>query len=136
MAKAPMKTPGAPAASSKRPNRMKGQVDPTTTSRTRQTMGTEAYRLTDDASATDVRQGFLEARPDRADNEVMGSPARRPQVSAQERLGAGYRIQARRTAASEPYPSTLANGRIVSSRSGVTDTFYGDASMYGPLGPR
>lgn len=138
MAKAPMQTPGAPGATkARRPNRTRGQVDPTSTSRTRQTMGTEAYRLTDDASASDVRQGFLESRPMREDIEsVMGVAARRPQVSAQERLGAGYRVQARRSAASETYSSTLANGRIVSAVSGVTDNFRGDSAVFGPLGPR
>lgn len=133
MAKQPMKTPGAPGA---RKQRARGQVDPSTDSKTRVRMGTSAYRLTDDASASEVRTGFLEARPRKANVEAMGSPARRPQVSAQERLGAAFRIQARRSAASETYPSTLANGRLFSARSGHRDNFYGDAARYGPLGPR
>lgn len=122
MAKREMKTPGAPAAA--RTNRKRGQVDPTETSGTRQTMGVEAYRLVDDASATAIRQGFTEARPEKEDIEsVMGVAARRPQVSAQERLGPGFRVQASRAAYDETYPSTLANGRVLSTRSGLTDSF-------------
>lgn len=128
MAKKPMKTPGAPGASEPR-------VPVEITSATRQPMGTSAYRLTDDASASDVRKGMQSSRPGKGDAN-MGANVARPQASAQATLGANYRVTASRVAYQETYPGTLASGRIVSPAVRRTDEFYGDASAYGPLGPQ
>jgi hypothetical protein len=130
MAKKPMNTPGAPAAS-----RMPVEI----TSATRNPIGTEAYRLVDDASATDVRKGMTEAKKGsgKTDDANMSSAAIRPQVSAQATLGAQYHIVANRGAQTETYPGTLGNsGRIMRPAVSRTDEFYGDAAAYGPLGPR
>ena len=131
MAKRPMNTPGAPGASEPRLPRE-------ITSATRNPIGTEAYRLVDDASATDVKKGFVRAKAGsgKTDDANMSSPAIRPQVSAQATLGANYHVVANRGAQSETYPGTLANGRIMKPAVSRTDEFYGDAAAYGPLGPR
>lgn len=129
MSKKPMSTPGAPAAA-----RMPREI----TSATRNPIGTEAYRLVDDASATDVRKGFVETKKGsgKVDDAAMGVNARRPQVSAQATLGAQYHVVANRGAQTETYPGTLANGRLMRPAVSRTDEFYGDAAAYGPLGPR
>lgn len=102
------------------------QLAPSTTGRNRPTMGTEAFHLVDDASATDTRAGFLEARPQGrgTDQSIFGVTAHRRGV---ETNGPSYGISASRGAQAETYGSTLANGRLMPNARDMSG-FSGGAS--------
>jgi hypothetical protein len=109
------------------------QLAPSTTGRTRPTMGTEAFHLVDDASASDTRRGFLEARPQGvgSDTSIFGVNAKRRGV---ETNGPSYGISASRGAQAETYPSTLANGRLMPGKQDMSAGFSGGAASSTPSG--
>lgn len=115
----------------------RGKMAPTTTGKNRPTMGKSAFEMArvDDASATDVRGGFLEARPEGigTDQSIFGTgPARRQT----EVNGPQFGITASHGAQSETYGGTLAAGRLMNPvmRSPGSE-FSSSASGYGPTGP-
>lgn len=115
--------------------RKRAPLAPSTTGRNRPTMGTSAFHLVDDASASDTRAGFLEARPEGkgTDQSIFGVGGARTQTEVN---GPQFGISASRGAQAETYPGTLANGRLMrpATRVGGSE-FVSGAASYGPTGP-
>jgi hypothetical protein len=90
----------------------KRKMAPSTTGRNRPTMGTSAFHLVDDASASDTRTGFMEARPEGlgTDSSIFGVGGGRSQGEVN---GPQFGISASRGAQSETYSGTLAAGRLM-----------------------
>lgn len=115
--------------------RKRKPLAPTTTGANRPTMGTSAFHLVDDASATDVRAGYLAARPEGrgTDQSIFGTGPARKSV---EVGGPQFGISASRGAQAETYAGTLANGRLMRPATRTPGReFTGSAVMYGPTGP-
>lgn len=131
MANKPMK----PAGGGDGAMNMKSHRAPTTTGRNRPTMGTSAYHLVDDASANDVRGGFLEARPEGIGSDVMAFGRSKPR-SQVEVGGPQFGITASRGAQAETYSGTLAEGRLMRPATRTPGSeFSSSATTYGVTGP-
>lgn len=114
---------------------MRRRKAPTTTGANRPTMGTSAFHLVDDASANDVRGGFLEARPEGIGSDVMALGTSKPRAQV-ETNGPQFGITASRGAQAETYGGTLANGRLMRPATRTPGSeFSGSATSYGPTGP-
>ena len=112
------------------------KLAPSTTGRNRPTMGTSAFHLVDDASATDTRKGYLEARPQGVgtDTAIFGVNAPR---RGRETNGPSYGISASRGAQSETYPELLHNGRLMGGGARMSAAeFSGGAAASMPSGGR
>lgn len=114
---------------------MRKRQAPTTTGKTRPTMGTSAFHLVDDASMTDVRGGFLESRPQGiGGSDILGPGGHRKGV---EVGGPQFGISASRGAQAETYSGTLANGRLMKPAMRTPGSeFTGAAKTYGVTGPK
>lgn len=111
------------------------RVAPTTTGKNRPTMGTSAFHLVDDASMTDVRGGFLEARPEGkgTDQSIFGTGGARTMTEVN---GPQFGISASRGAQAETYSGTLANGRLMRPATRTPGReFTSGALAYGPIAP-
>lgn len=107
-------------------------MDRIITGANRPTMGTGAYQLVDDPSATSFRMGATPRKGPTNDAPDDGGDATHRNPIMAQKLGAQYRITASRGPYSETNSAVQANGRIMPATTGSNRNFR-SAQMYGAM---